>query len=367
MASLAVRPAWLLLIFDHGYNRKTAGASSRLINGDTTLNRRATICCVLAGWIGACSVIASAAEPLRLVATIPMSGVEGRIDHLAVDVANQRLFVAALGNNTLEVIDTAAHKVIQNVAGLHEPQGVAFLKDRRLVAVASGDDGTCRLFDAKTLIAANKFDFQSDADNVRYDAKGLRLYVGFGDGAIGAVDISAQKRLADIKLPGHPESFQLELNEPHIYVNVPKSRQVVVIDRKQSKIVTTWALEKAEANFPMALDEQGHRLYVGCRAPAEVLVYDTNSGKLSDRFPTVGDTDDLFYDVKTRRLYVCGGEGFIFVHQHVDKGRYTQLAKIPTAAGARTGLFVPDLAHLFVAVPHRGSQAAELREYEVVP
>jgi hypothetical protein len=200
---------------------------------------------------------------------------------------------------------------------------------------------------------------------VRYDAAGQRLYVGFGDGAIGALDISTQNRLADIKLTGHPESFQLELNGPRVYVNVPKSRQVVVIDRKQSKIVATWPLEQAEANFPMALDEQGHRLYIGCRKPAAVLVYDTNSGKLSDRFPTVGDTDDLFYEVQTRRLYVCGGEGFIFVHQHGDGGRYTQLAKIPTPAGARTGLFVSDSARLFLAVPHRGSQAAELREYEV--
>jgi YVTN family beta-propeller protein len=295
-----------------------------------------------------------------------MPGVEGRIDHLAVDVANQRLFVAALGNNTIEVVDTAGHKVIGNVAGLHEPQGVAILKDRGLLAVASGNDGSCRFFDAKTLNAAKIFDFQSDADNVRYDAASQRLYVGFGDGAIGAIHISAWNRLADIELPGHPESFQLELNGPHIYVNVPKSRQVAVIDRKQSKVVATWAVDQAEANFPMALDAKGHRLYVGCRKPAVVLVYDTETGKVMNRFSTVGDTDDLFYDVKTHRLYVCGGEGFIFVHQHEDGGRYTQLAKIRTSAGARTGLFVADLARLFVALPHRESQAAELREYEVV-
>jgi YVTN family beta-propeller protein len=330
------------------------------------MNGRALIVCVLAGWVGTYLPNALATEPLRQVATIPMLGVEGRIDHLAVDVAQQRLFVAALGNNTLEVIDAAGHKVIHHVVGLHEPQGVAFLKERHLVAVASGEDGSCGLFDAQTLSAAKKFDFENDADNVRFDAVGQRLYVGFGDGAMGAIDIAAQNRIADIKLPGHPESFQLELKGPHIYVNVPKSRQVVVIDRKQSKVVAAWSIDEAEANFPMALDEPGQRLYIGCRKPAVVLVYDTQSGKISDRFPTVGDSDDLFYDVKTRRLYVCGGEGFIFVHQHEEGGGYTQRAKIATAAGARTGLFVPELARLFVAVPHRGSQAAELREYEVV-
>jgi hypothetical protein len=117
----------------------------------------------------------------------------------------------------------------------------------------------------------------------------------------------------------------------------------------------------------MALDEGSHRLFVGCRAPAKVLVYDTQSGKVLSSFVTVGDTDDLFYDGQVRRLYVCGGEGFIFVHQRDDRDRFSELAKIPTAAGARTALFVPTMARIFVAVPRRESRAAELREYEVTP
>jgi DNA-binding beta-propeller fold protein YncE len=330
------------------------------------LSRWAIIGCLLTGWISFCSMVALSAEPLQLAATTPLPGVKGRIDHLAVDLAQQRLFVAALGNNTLEVIDLKQHKVVHSVAGFHEPQGVAYLKRFGLVAVASGEDGTCRLFDSNTLHGSKTFEFPSDADNVRYDAAARRLYVGFGDGVIGAVDIAARKRLTDVKLAGHPESFQLELNGPRIYVNIPKVRAVVVIDRKQSKVVATWPVEEAEANFPMALDEPGHRLYVGCRKPASVLVYDTGSGKILDRFHTVGDTDDLFYDAQTRRLYVCGGEGFVCVHQKNDGGRYLQIAKIATAAGARTGLFVADLGRLFVAVPHRGSQRAEVREFDVV-
>lgn len=325
-----------------------------------------TLCIAIVIVVGFVVASGQAAEPLRLVKTIPLGNVAGRIDHMAADTAGQRLFVAALGNNTVEVVDLAAGKVAQSIPGLHEPQGLAFLKDQELIAVASGEDGTCRLFDAKTCRSTKTINFESDADNVRYDPAAKRIYVGFGAGAIGAIDAVERKHLSDVKLAGHPESFQLETRGPRIYVNVPGARQIAVIDRKNNEVAATWQVDGAQANFPMALDEPGHRLFVGCRTPAVVLVYDTQSGKVVNQFRSVGDTDDLFYDAPTQRLYVCGGEGYIFVHQKDAADRYTQLAKIPTAAGARTGLFVPDLARLFVAVPHRGSQAAELRAYEVV-
>ena len=311
--------------------------------------------------------IGRTAEPLRLVRIIPLANVVGRIDHLAADTDGHRLFVAALGNNTVEVIDLVTGKVVESVGGVHEPQGVAFLKSAGLIAVASGDDSTCRIFDSKTLRLRKSIDLQSDADNVRFDPRENRLYVGFGKGAIAAIDVARKERVADIKLSGHPESFQLETKGSRIFVNVPEARQVAVIDRKRGKVEAAWPVTEAQANFPMALDEASHRLFVGCRSPAKVLVYDTESGKVLSSFVTVGDTDDLFYDGQVRRLYVCGGEGFIYVHQREDGDRFSQFAKIPTAAGARTALFVPTMARLFVAVPRRGSQAAELREYEVTP
>jgi DNA-binding beta-propeller fold protein YncE len=332
-----------------------------------TMNRKSiAFGVVYAIGLGAIAVAAHAAEPLRLVRTITLGKVEGRIDHMAVDADGHRLFVAALGNNTVEVIDLSAGGVVGSIHGLHEPQGVAFVKDKGLLAVANGDDGTCRLFNADSLRPNQTFDFHSDADNARYDVDERRLYVGFGNGAIGVLDIAGMKRLADVALPAHPESCQFETKGRRIFVNVPGARQVAVIDRQRLKVVAAWPVDEAQANFPMALDEASHRLYVGCRSPAKVLVFDTESGKSVTSFRTVGDTDDLFYDQRTRRLYVCGGEGFIFVYQEQDGNHFSRLAKIPTATGARTALFVPATARLFVAVPHRGSQAAEVREYEVV-
>ena len=203
-----------------------------------------------------------------------------------------------------------------------------------------------------------------DADNVPYDAEGKRVYVGYGSGAIAAIGPADGKALGQAKLAGHPESFQLERSGPRIFVNVPGAEQIAVGDRTAMKVIATWPVVSARSNFPMALDEANHRLFVGCRRPAKVLVYDTTSGKETASFDSVGDTDDLFYDAGRKRLYVSGGEGFIDVFQQENGNRFGRVAHVATAAGARTSLFVPEQNRLYLAVPHRGAQKAEIRVYE---
>lgn len=307
---------------------------------------------------------AQSAPPLSMVQAIPLPAVEGRIDHLAIDIAGKRLFVAALGSNSLEVIDLVSAKVIKHISSLLEPQGVAYLAEAGLVAVANGGDGTCRLYKADSLQAVASIELGTDADNVRWAPGEQRIYVGFGDGAIAAIDVNSRKRIGTVRLSGHPESFQLEKNGTRICVNVPARQQIALIDRKSLALVDTWKLD-GRANFPLALDEEHHRLYVGCRQPAEVLVFDTASGNVMTRFPTVGDTDDLYFEPKHKRLYVSGGAGFVVVHQQQAADQYTEAARVATAAGARTALFVSSLSRLYLAVPHRGAQAAEIRVYEI--
>jgi len=302
--------------------------------------------------------------PLRLVQTIALPNVEGRIDHLAVDVQNQRLFLAALGNNTLEVIDLKTGKVIHSIKGLHEPQGIAFIPEGNLVWVANGGDGNCKAFAADTLAPVRNAKFSGDADNLRYDVATKLLYVGYGAGAIGIFEGLTGKIIGDIKLPAHPEAFALEQAGPRIFVNLPNAKQVAVIDRQKRAVIARWPVTQAAANYPMSLDEANHRLFIGCRQPARILVIDTGSGKMVTEFECAGDTDDVFYDAKTRRIYVSGGEGFITVVAQVDADRYQSITKIPTATGARTSLFVPALGRLYLAVPHRGKQGAEGRAYE---
>jgi DNA-binding beta-propeller fold protein YncE len=306
------------------------------------------------------------AVALRLVQTIPLPNVEGRIDHMAVDIKGQRLFIAALGNNTLEVLDLRAAKRIHSITGLHEPQGVVYIPEVKEIFVANGGDGTLEVFDGYSFNLINSIKFPDDADNIRYDAIVKHIYVGYGDGALGIINATSGKHIGDIELGGHPESFQIENPGVRIFVNIPTANRIAVVDRKKRAVTITWPLSGVRENFPMALDEINHRLFVGSREPAKLVVFDTESGKAVISMDGAGDPDDVFYDVARRRIYMSCGEGFINVYQQDGADHYKTIARIPTSSGARTSLFVPELNRFYLAVPHHRSQGAEVRIYEVM-
>lgn len=305
-------------------------------------------------------------EPLRLLQRIPLPKVEGRIDHMAIDLTGQRLFVTALGNNSLEVVDLKKGVRSQSVPGFHEPQGVGYLPGANTIVVASGGDGTVTFLDGSSLKPLKTIRLNSDADNVRYDATHRRVYVGYGAGALGVLDDKGA-RLADVPLDGHPESFQLDMAAGKIFVNIPTRREIAVIDMNTSSVSTTWPVSVASANYPMALDEVHHRLFVVTRKPPRLLVYDTETEKLISNLETDSDCDDVFYDSARRRLYASFGEGTVVVYEQVDADHYKVTARISTAAGARTSFFSPELRRLYVAVPHRTNPTAEILVYDVAP
>jgi DNA-binding beta-propeller fold protein YncE len=316
----------------------------------------------------ACNYLAAAESgnpPLKLQQTIPLPGVEGRIDHFAFDAGGDRLFVCALGNNTVEVLDLRKGERVNAISGLGAPQGLDYIPELNRLFVTNDKGGVCNIYDAKSLQLIGKVDFQDDADNVRYDDATKRIYVGFGSGGIGIIDAADSKQVGSIKLTAHPEAFELEKNGKRIFVNVPDSRQVAVIDRDKGEVVATWKTGWAFGNFPMALDEANHRLFIGCRLPSKLIVLNTDSGEVVTKIDISGDSDDLFYDSKRQRVYAICGTGKIDIIEQADANTYKPLAKIDTANGARTGLLVPERDSLFVAVPHRGSQQAEVRRYQI--
>jgi DNA-binding beta-propeller fold protein YncE len=307
--------------------------------------------------------VTQAEEPfLKLVQTIPLDGVNGRFDHFDADVERQRLYVAALGNNTMEVIDLAAGTRVKSVKGLKKPTGIRVLPGSGNVVIASGDDGKVRVYspDLKLLGSVNGLD---DADNVRLGRDGKLAYVGYGDGAIAVIDPQQPKKLGEVKLDGHPEAFQLESSGKRMFVNVPTAKQIAVIDLDKLAVIGKWPIHEAEANFPMALDETNHRLFVGCRNPAKLLVLDTTTGKLVQSLDCTGDTDDLFYDADIKRVYVSGGAGSISVVKQDDADHYRLVATVPTTEGSRTSFYIPQTKRLFVAIPHRANQKPEVRVF----
>jgi DNA-binding beta-propeller fold protein YncE len=308
---------------------------------------------------------AQSTAPLKLAQTIALGGVEGRIDHFAFDDRGERLFVCALGNNSVEVIDLRKAERIHSITGLGSPQGIAYVPKLDRLFVANDKGGIFQIYDAKSFQSVGELNFKDDADNVRYDEATKRIYIGFGRGGIAVVSAPDGKQIGSIELSAHPEAFELEKNGNRIFVNVPDARQVAVIARDKGDVIATWKTDLAFGNFPMALDEANHRLFIGCRLPSKLIVLDTDSGGIVAKIDISGDPDDVFYDSKRHRIYAICGAGKIDIIEQADASSYKVSGHMDTAAGARTGLFVPERDMLFVAIPHRGSQKGEIRAYRV--
>ena len=302
---------------------------------------------------------------LQLKQTVSLPDVEGRIDHLALDAAGERLFVCALGNNTVEVLDLRKGERIHSIIGLGAPQGIAYIPELNRFFVANDKGGIFKIYDGKSYQTVGELDFKDDADNVRYDSATKQIYVGFGSGGIGIINAAGGEQVGLIKLAAHPEAFELEKRGKRIFVNVPNARHVAVINRDKGEVVATWKTGDASANFPMALDETNHRLFIGCRSPSKLVVLNTESGNLVASIGISSDTDDIFYDSKRHRIYAICSAGKIDIIEQTSADAYKVLAKIDTANGARTGLFVPARDTIFVAVPHRDSQQAAIRAYQI--
>jgi DNA-binding beta-propeller fold protein YncE len=335
------------------------------------MTSRRGFCALLLSTLAAISSVKDAAGvgaegPLQLESKIPLGDVRGRIDHMAVDPARHRLFVAALGYDSLAVVDLEAHRLERLIDKLKEPQGVGYDPATDTLYVANAGDGSVRLLKGADLAPIGRIDLGSDADNVRVDTKAGRVFVGYGDGALAIIDASAQKKIASAPLKAHPESFQLDAASDRIFVNVPDSGAIAVVDRMSGKTVAVWPTRGRGANFAMALDHARQRVLVSFRRPAELGVFAAADGASIASIPTCGDVDDVFVDAKRDRVYLSCGEGFVDVLAP-DGSAYRRLARIATAAGARTSLFVPELDRLLLAVPARGETPAGIWVYRALP
>jgi DNA-binding beta-propeller fold protein YncE len=341
-----------------------------------------------------------AGEPLVQIAAIPLKGVEGRLDHLTFDTRSQRLFVAALENHTVEVVDLSRRRRVHQITGISEPQGLLCIPEKNRLLVCSRGDGTCRSFDATTFQEGPWIDLGRNADNLRFDPDAQTIYVGSGGepgpGLLSAIHLLSlvpaaqggqpapphspadfllnRPRQADPRtetpLASHPESFQLDRTNRRLLVNVPDEHQIAVLQIGTDTLTnaSSWPVTIGEKNFPMTLDPASARLYIACRKPPLLAVYNTRTGALVSQTPCVGDADDMFYDAKLNRVYVIGGEGFVDVFQVSNTSQApARLARVPTAPRARTGLYIPDLRMLTVVAPHTTNLPAAVLLFQARP
>lgn len=297
-------------------------------------------------------------EQLLLKQNIPLPAVFGRIDHIDADKKNQIIYLAALGNNSLEVVDLKNGKRINSIKGLDEPQGVCYVPATNEVMVANGGSGNCIFYNAENYSKTATINLGSDADDVRYDSTGKKIYVGYGDGGIAIIDAIKHQKIADLKLSAHPEGFQLDKHPDRLFVNVPDAKEIAVIDLKTLSVVDKWKT-KYSANFPMAVDENHHIVFIGYRHPGKLVAINAVTGKIISETELVGDTDDLFFDEYTNKIYASGGGGYINVFSFRNAA-FTKISNIPVRSGARTSLLISSYNLFILAERANGDKDAQL-------
>jgi hypothetical protein len=279
------------------------------------------------------------APPLVLRTRIPLPGVYGRMDHYGWDGKRANLIVSALGNDTVEIVNS--WKRVRTITGLEHPQAAVYVPGIDRI-VASSQSGKLRFFDAESYALVKTLDFGANAntDNIRYDPASRRIYVGYGDGARGAlaiVDPVAMERLEEFKLGSHPESFQLERGGPRIFVNLPDQESIGVIDQKTGA-VSKWKIPGHTNAHALALDEATHRLFAASLQPGRFTVVDTEFGRVVAILPSIVGVDDIWFDPARKRIYAPGA-GAVDVFQQVDPDHYTVVARVRVGPGAGSTSF----------------------------
>jgi DNA-binding beta-propeller fold protein YncE len=315
--------------------------------------------------------------PLRLLQTIPMPNVKGRIDHMHVDVKGKRMFVAALENGSLEVVDLAGGKRLRSIPGFQKPQGVWFIPELKKVFVASGDDGKVRVFRGDSLDLLDTLELNEGPNRVNYDSRTKLFYVGYwGKGAekdfgqIGIIGARTDKLIANLKVAAHPSEILLDKSGHTMFVCISPANKVQVIDTRKREVVSTFTVSSQRPGDG-AFDESTHRLFLGTRTPPTMTVLDSASGKELAILPTVEGMDGVYFDAAHKRIYVSGGRGFdvgfVFAYQQKDADHYEFIGKVPTRPGAGTSFWAPELNRFYVAAPAHESEEAAILVFEPQP
>jgi DNA-binding beta-propeller fold protein YncE len=321
--------------------------------------------CLAAIVVLALAAPASAAD-LELVKTLEGKGKAGNLDHLAIDVKGERLFLANKANDTLDVFDLKGSKLVTQKPGQTAIQGVAYAPESNLIFVGLGSNGLCNVIDGADYKIKKTIKFKDDADNVRYNPKTNLVYVAHAENELGVIDGKSFVLKTNIKLGATAEGFVMETKRPRLYLVTPKPSQLLVIDTEKNTVTNTYPIQKAGGGHPIALDEEHHRVYIGCRDKPKVVIVDTETGKEVGDADIPGGIDDLHIDLKRNRLYASCAEGFLVVLKIADGDKLETVEKLPTAKDARTCVFEPETSRLYLAVPRQeGKEGPEIRIYQV--
>jgi DNA-binding beta-propeller fold protein YncE len=243
---------------------------------------------------------------LLLERKIPLGEVRGRIDHLAVDLTRNRLFVAELENDAVAVVDLNAYSVMNVISGLNRPQGLGYHLATDALYVANGGDGTVAIFHGDDYGPVGRIPLGQNADNVRVDSVRNQVFVAHDGGGLAVIDPASRSKVADITLKARPEGFQLDRTQNRIFANDPTNQAIVVVDRATGKEAASWPTGNG-TNFAMALNDRAGHVIVAFRNPARIAAFSMSDGAPVANAELCADADDVFVDEKRGRVYVsCG-------------------------------------------------------------
>lgn len=332
--------------------------------------------CSLTTMTRASSAAADAPAPLQLLHEVPLPGFTGDFDHFAVDEKGGRLFLAGEDHKTVEVFDVQSGKRIKSITGFGAPHSIFYLPETDRILVTDGDKGSIQFLRGTDYTVVDHIDGLAGADSARLDAAAQILYVITGGKDVPldysffvAIDLRTNKKIGELRFEdNHVEALALESSSSRAFINITDKQEVAVVDRKAMKLLARWPVSAAAENSPMAYDEAHHRLLIVCRKPGQLVVMDSDNGKIVASLPAAGRSDDIAYDAEKGRIYVPGGEGYISVFQQQAPDKYELLAKVTTEPGAKTCLLAPKLGRFFVAVsPGETKAMAKVLTYRVAP
>jgi DNA-binding beta-propeller fold protein YncE len=315
--------------------------------------------------------------PLRLETSIPMPGIKGDFDHFGADVEGNRLFLAAEEHKTVEVFDLKTGKHLHSVLGFDAPHQIVYVPQNNTILVTDsgpegGNAGYVRVISGESYKIINSIKTLAAADSAGYNPATHLMYADTGGTeakmdytVVSVIDTPSAKVTNEIKVDsGRVEAIRFEHDGTRMFANLRTKGQVGVYDQKQNKLLANWDIKGAKENVSMALDEANHRLFVVCRKPAALVVFDTESGKQVASLPTVDRADDMAYDSKRKQIYISGGNGFIAVYSQKDPDHYEEIAKVPSGPAAKISIFIPQLDRLYVAASALGTNSAKLLIYK---
>jgi DNA-binding beta-propeller fold protein YncE len=320
---------------------------------------------------------AQGTQALKLVQTIPMSNVKGRIDHMDVDVIGKRLFVSGLENGSVEVVDLQAGRWTKSIPGFRKPQGIAYVPALNKLFVASGDDGMVRVLRGDTLDLLDTIKLDLGPNRVAYDAVKQVLYVGYGGkdagkdfGEVAAIDARTDKKIFDVQVAAHPSELLLDKSGETLFVFISAASKIQLVDVAKRELRATWPVTSQRPG-DAALDESAGRLLIGTHTPPEMIAMDAKTGKEVAHLPTTDGMDGVYFDATRKRIYISGGRGeevgSVYVYQQKNADSYELVGKIPTRPGAGTSFWSPELNRYYVAAPASSAEPAGMLVFEPVP